>query len=528
MADLNVLRISRDTETSSTLVRHRSQLEEYDALHGRQVAGWVEDVTVSGSVNLDQRPSLGVWLREPTVHTWDTLKVVTQDRITRDDMHWWAFVGWCLGNSKNVIIIDDPSFDITTEDGRMIAGIKASQAAKYRRAVQEKRNAQLEYYRDHDLWSGGRWPFGYRAVRDKLHVDRMRFRLVPDPVTSKLVREAYQRLIAEGWALGEIVRDWNDRKILTGSDYQRHVNALENREGRKTEVKGRTWHTTTLRTILSSPTLLGYAVHNGKVRTREGLPVQWADPILEPQEFDLLQEVLTIRGNRMIGTKRDSDPITGVLFCGCTHPMHSTTSESATTKKYEYYICGSRSNSRRLGTPKCPFGAKSWRKDFLRTALEEDFLTQLGGLEITRRRFVPGHDRSNEIRDLRRAVDNLTDAIGQATSDVAVAALTGTLERHAATLAELEAEPVVPSSWEELGTGRTFGETWRAQDWTERGKLLRQSGIRLYVSGTPAAPDLHLYTPEDLQRRAEDAIAGSVDPSWLAEWGEQVEQWRQE
>ena len=50
---------------------------------------WVEDETVSGSINLDQRKSLGQWLRSPLLHEWDVMAVTAQGRITRDDMHWW-------------------------------------------------------------------------------------------------------------------------------------------------------------------------------------------------------------------------------------------------------------------------------------------------------------------------------------------------------------------------------------------------------------------------------------------------------
>lgn len=525
MPDLNVLRISRDTESSSTLVRHRSQLEDYDARHGRQVAAWVEDATVSGSVNLVERKSLGRYLQEPLVHTWDTMKVVNQARITRDDMHWWAFVGWCLKNNKTIIILDDPSFEIETEDGRMIAGIKASQAAKYRKAVQKDRLNQLQYYREHDLWPGGKWPFGYRAVRDLKHKGEFRYRLVIDPVTAPLVREAYQRITAENHGLAEIVRDWNNRGVLTAMDHQRSINAQSQREGVQTEIKGHRWGTATLGQLLSRPTLMGYAIQDGETRTRDGLPVKWADPILELHEFNLLQAVLERRGKHMRGLSYDSDPLSGVLFHSCELIMHASSSHSRTDKVYLYYRCSSQRRTTETGQPACERNV-SWPREFLRDALEEEFLDALGSVERTSRKFIPGHDRTSEIKELKSAIDNLAQAVGQAKSATVIESLGRTMESHAENLAALESEPVIPPRWEESATGETYREVWARLDWPERGRLLRGAGVRLYVSGRPSAPDLHLYTPEDLQRRSEDVLAGSIDPSFTTQWEDQIRLWR--
>ncbi|MEY9837838.1 recombinase family protein [Streptacidiphilus sp. EB103A] len=222
-------RISRDTEDSSALERQGVELSE--AIHSgdHELVAWVEDATVSGSVNLDQRPSLGKWLTEPLLHQWDALMVTTQDRISRDDLHWWAFVAWVLEHRKTVLVLDDPSLDLTTEDGRMIAGIKATQAAKYRKTVQEKKRNQ--YYRDEDLWPGGVWPYGYRAERVQ-HKDAKRWKLVIDPYSAGMVREAYDRIANHSDSLSEVARDWNKRAILCPIDYQRHCNALAGRPGR--------------------------------------------------------------------------------------------------------------------------------------------------------------------------------------------------------------------------------------------------------------------------------------------------------
>lgn len=513
-----VKRISRDTEQSSALDRQEVRLSAAIKKGGHELVAWVEDVTVSGAVNLWDRPALGKWLREPLIHLYDGIIVTEQDRLTRNDLHWWAFVGWCLEHDKQIIILDDPTFDITTPNGRMIASIKAAQAANYREAIRKKRLDQLQWFREERLWPGGKWPFGYRATRIQ-HMDKKRWRLVPDPVTAPLVREAYDRLVNKGHSMLQIVEDWNARGVLTGSDYQRYCNAKEGREGVRTEVKGHKWTVMTLRNILSSPTLLGYATHKGEVLRKDGLPVQWADPILTPEEFDKLQQVISVRGKPFRNIGKRSSTLIGIVYCICGQRMHY--GRSVKTRKsgkrwvFPYYQCKSRSLS-----GSCPH-ARSWSAEFLKANLEEMFLAVAGDLEIVEKTFVPGVDRSKDIQQLREAIDNLTGNLSQMTPGSAGAqAIIKAIEQHSEALARLEALPVIPSRWEERGTGQTFREFWERNDWPARADLLRRLGVRLYVGGTKRAPDLDLFLPEDLQRRIVDVLSGTVDPGFVAQMGE--------
>lgn len=519
MRVLPTKRISRDTEDSSAMERQDAELREAIATGGHTVAGWVEDATVSGAVNLDERPSLGKYLAEPLVHDWDALMVTTQDRISRDDMHWWAFVGWVLANKKTIIVLDDPSFNISTEDGRMIAGIKATQAAKYRKVVQEKKLKQVEYYRQQDLWPGGTWPFGYRARKVPIGGTR-RWKLFLDPVTSELVREAYDRLVNKLHTLGQIVTDWNNRGVLPPINYQRHVNALEGRESTAKALKDTLWTSGTLAAILRRPTLRGYAIDKGEIRRRDGLPVSWAEPILTQVEFDRLQAVLTERGKFRAGIRGNRTPLTGVLYCRCSAALHSSGSahDTVTGGKIIYLRCKTAVTHNRCGF------TVSWRKDFLHSAVEEDFLRLLGDVEVTTRKFVPGLDRASEIQDLKDALDNLTQAISTAKSAPVIEALGRTMEQHAANLERLEAEPVIPSRWDETGTGQTYSQVWESYDWNERGDLLRKSGIRMLVGGKPSAPDLNLYIPSDLVRRAQDVVSGTIEPTFQADWDDWIAQ----
>ncbi|MEV7980747.1 recombinase family protein [Streptomyces sp. NPDC086519] len=510
MRVLAVKRISRDTESSAALERQGLELSEAIVQGDHTVAGWVEDVTVSGTVNLDQRPSLGKWLRVPLVHEWDALMVTAQDRISRDDMHWWSFIQWVLNNKKDILILADPSFDISTPNGRMIAGIKAAQAADYRNSVKEKKLNQTKHYRDENLWGGGTWPFGYRAT-SFMHHGTSRRRLEIDPVTGPLVQEAYDRVVNKGESLGSIAKDWNARGILTALDHMRNANAQEGRTGVKTDVKGTKWTTSTMTAVFTKKSIMGYATHKGEPIVRNGLPVVWADPLLTEDEWEKLQEVMTRRARGKGGQKRTATHLAGVAFCKCGEPLYSNTSRrqlaDGTVREYSYYLC--RSWGRKDGT-RCKW-VRSWQRSIIEELLAERFLTEAGDLEIMTRTYVPGIDKSREIKQLTEALDNLT---GNLTSlkpgGVAAQAVIRSLEDHEKALETLKALPIIPSRWIEEGTGVTYRQQWEHDDWAARGELLRKTGVLILIGGTTKEPAAWLHLPDSLNQRVVDLHAGRL------------------
>jgi site-specific DNA recombinase len=127
---LPVKRTSLDQDNSSALYRQERELQEHADEHGHVIVGWVSDETVSGAVNLDDRASLGKWLHEPLLHEWDVMLVTEQDRVTRDDLHWWGFVARLLAWGKRLVVLDDPDLDLSTPNGRQAAGAKATAAAR--------------------------------------------------------------------------------------------------------------------------------------------------------------------------------------------------------------------------------------------------------------------------------------------------------------------------------------------------------------------------------------------------------------
>lgn len=501
---LLVRRISRDTEQSSALVRQAQDLARAAAEKKYSVVDQVEDATVSGAVNLDERESLGPWVREgePKWDAWTAIMMTSVDRLTRDQYHWESFAERCHQAGKEILVLDDPALDIHTPTGRMIAYVRATVAMEYRQKIVEKRTNQLEYYRQESLWPGGQWPFGFRAV-EYIHQGRKRWRLEPDPVTSALVREAYERIALQSWTMNMLGADWSTRGVLTSADYQRAAHGKPTR--------GTKWSTSALGKALRNPVLKGIAMHEGAPLLRDGLPVRWAEPILTDEEFALLQACLDALGQRYGAVKGTADPMNGVLMCGCGRRLHASRSRSGTGRVYEYYRCASVTEG-----GECPL-RRSWPRGDLLGIAEDAFLRRVGGEEVSERLYIPGVDNRAKIAELEAAIDNLAQSVAQAASPVVVDALTRTMERHAATLEDLKAEPVVPGRFEETGTGQDFAEKWHEMtDWSSRGPFLLRSGFRIFtlppIRVEEPYASVWVVTPRDVLREARDAVSGAPNP----------------
>lgn len=460
--------------------------------------GWVEDETVSGSVNLDQRRSLGQWLKEPLLAKWDIMAVTEQDRVTRDDMHWWQFVGRLVEWGKRLVVLDDPMLDLSTPNGRMIAGIKATQAANYRLDVKRKQKNARIAFREQQRYAGGHWPYGYRAV--PRGEGRDGWRLEIDPVSSEHVQEAVTRVIA-GDSLRAISRDWADRGLPSARDHQALTTTPKPGESPRTP-KGYKWTETSVKRILQNPAILGYASHNGELIRQDGIPVQWAEPIVTVDEFRKVQDIITARGARRVGIRSNRSPLLGVVFCGCGLPMHYQSDTGSSGKKYSYYRC---SSSWKQGKTNCKV-ARSWPVIFVQDYLEDRFLFDVGDVEIEEKTFVPGSNHDEKIESLREAIDYLAGNLGTLPpGSRAAQAIIDKLSEHEKTLDELESSPTVPATYKYKRTGKTYGQHWEElNDWHERGAWLMRAGFRAEFRGSPSNPELDLIVPPDVKERLRD------------------------
>src|SRR5215472_16481675 len=122
---LGALRLSRDSEESTSIERQREQLTLWARLHGHDVIGFTEDTDVSGSVSPWKRPGLGPWLTDSDkIGSWDILVSAKLDRITRSLQDFSALLAWCSDHRKVYASVAE-QFDLSTAAGRMVAGVMA-------------------------------------------------------------------------------------------------------------------------------------------------------------------------------------------------------------------------------------------------------------------------------------------------------------------------------------------------------------------------------------------------------------------
>jgi hypothetical protein len=62
---LGTVRLSHETDESTSPVRQREQIKRYAELYSHQVITITEDLDISGSISPFSRPQLGPWLIDP-------------------------------------------------------------------------------------------------------------------------------------------------------------------------------------------------------------------------------------------------------------------------------------------------------------------------------------------------------------------------------------------------------------------------------------------------------------------------------
>src|SRR5215208_201302 len=80
---LGRVRLSRDTDASTSVERQREHIEDWARRHDSEIVGWAEDVDVSVKVDPFKTPDLGPWLRLPKMIEWDVLVAWKLDRVSR-------------------------------------------------------------------------------------------------------------------------------------------------------------------------------------------------------------------------------------------------------------------------------------------------------------------------------------------------------------------------------------------------------------------------------------------------------------
>ncbi|MEV0456053.1 recombinase family protein [Catellatospora methionotrophica] len=462
MRVLGVIRLSRETESTTSPERQRELIVRWAEANGYEIVGWAEDLGVSASVDPWERPGLGPWLRGER-GPFDVIACWRTDRVARRVLHFARMLDWLRENSRTLVSVTE-GFDLATPMGRMMAQLIAMLAEGELEAIKERTKGSYDHLTKVGRHRGGFTPLGYRPVPNE---DGAGWVLEIDPDGEALIKEIVGRVMA-GASINSIVADLNERGVPTSLDVQRV------RAGKK--PKGALWRVGNLSRVLRSRTLLGYleTADGTPITDDAGMRVRRAKPILTEEEWAALQREIDDRAdNRRPRPRTNAALLLHVALCGVceSHPPMYT----APGRSSGYYRCSSKS----VGGVGCENG--STRADWLEQHVADEFLSRVGDWPVTRRVFVLGESHAAEIAETEEALGRLIDRLERIpTGGAAESAVLARMAEHEQRIAALRALPEVADSWMHEPTGETFREVWERDPEGRRGLLLA-AGVRVFV-----------------------------------------------
>lgn len=507
MRALITLRISRDKDESTTLERHEGDCRDYAAAQGWTVVGVAEDADVSGGGGVFERPVLGEWLKHPD--RFDVIITARHDRLTRSIYESRRFELWCSEHGIRVVSATEDNKDRMSRDIRALVGEWELEAIAARTAARFDDDIRRGVYR------GGNPPFGYRPER----IDG-EWRYVPDEVMAPLAKSIALRII-NGEPLTRIVRELNNNGTPTPSDHHR---------GTPGKTK---WTTTGLRIQLKRETLMGYAMRSdpmldveGKPRYKvdakgrrrkimgpvhviygpDGAPVQRAEPILSPGDFERLQEALAGRSGPP-QRARVSSMLTGLVTCGvCGRKMYRHDGG-------RYYKCDSVTQGGPCGNRMAPLAK-------LDEFVSGTVLQIMSDRPLYRRVYNPGSgDPGKQLADIDAQLTALANAVSRfPAGSPAYDAMLGQVDQLTAQRNKITAQPVRPAGVEWVATGQGFSEFWQSASLADRNLWLKDHSVSLVFGRNYFTHSEFRGLPSQARR-----VPGSIDldfgdlPAMLAE-----------
>lgn len=304
-------RISDDTEGRAAGVNR--QIEDATALALR--LGW--SITLPPFVDNDisastrsraARPAFNALVRAVEGGEVRGVAYYSSSRLTRRPAEFETIISLVERTGVALASVVSGNADLSTADGRMIARILAAQDAAEAERIGErvKRAAQQRIASNKPHWSSRGLGFEKGGQ-------------VIIPEEAEIIREAASRIAHEGWSLGMVTRDWNERGIPT----------LRTAKG---------WSSIAVRRVLLSPRIAGLVADKGEIVGKFT-----DDPIITPE---LQAEVRAATAARKAGMrvtyKERRHVLAGFLVCGkCGHPikMNARLNEDGSLRKDSYVVC---------------------------------------------------------------------------------------------------------------------------------------------------------------------------------------------
>jgi len=457
---LGVIRLSRETDESTSPERQREQIQRMAELRGDTVVGWAIDLDVSGAVSPFERGELGAWL-EKRAQDFDVICAAKMDRLTRSARHFDDLRQWCDDHSKTIVSVAE-SLDLSTPIGRMFAALLAIFAQFERERMSERRAEAGETLRQAARYGGGSIPYGYEAYQDG---PTWRLRPSHDGM-SEVYRMA--RSIIHGQSARQVAADLNARGVLTSRD------AL--RQARGKPLVHNPWTAKTVIRVLRSETLLGYVLHypaDGgiprKVFNTDNKPVQ-REAIIDRETWDQLQLALDSNSRQQSGNRAGASMLSKVGYClNCQAPLwHAAYGELA------YYRCAKASSEHK---------ERYIPEVELETSVSNMILADWGCVQIPEMVMVRGNDHARAIAEVGRQIADLTtERFVRGVTRPDYDKLMTSLQAEHARISTL---PNTPDRVERRPSSDTFAQRWPTLSQDAKRALMIDLGIKVYARREP-------------------------------------------
>lgn len=398
-----------------------------------------------------------------TLADYDVLLVWRTDRVARSLVHFSSVIEMCDAAGVRLVSVQD-GWDVHTPHGRFAAHVLASFAQFERELCRERQVSSQNHLRKSGRWTGGRVPYGLRAIP---HQDGKGKVLMRDESAVPVVRELAERIM-EGEAPTRIAADLQARGVAPPRVHN---------SSSATPVPS-SWSHKSIKIVMTSVTLLGHRLEHrtGKVICDESGPVRYWEPILSEAEFARVAEAFAAT-YRPRSPNRPTYWLHGVVVCGvCGGSLKRSESSGAETLR-----C--------LGTLKEPHSGVSIKTEDFEEWFEGDLRRRLGGAYVVDHRHHAEVELRGEIVRLRRYLDELIDdrRAGVFATPEAVAVFRREYETTARALADCERQPHVPGSWEVQETSCPMWVAWARWTPEERGSYLLGCSVKAVI-GRPPRP----------------------------------------
>ncbi|MGP3969429.1 recombinase family protein [Streptomyces sp. 6N223] len=499
------VRLSRETEESTSPERQRAACEALCEARGWTVVAVEEDIDVSGFSRGLERPGLQRILQR--LAEFDVIVFYKIDRLARSTVDFAEIMKLSERQGVALASATEP-LDLTSSMGRAMAKVIAVFAELESDTIGMRVSNAHEHLRREGRWTGGRIPYGYRVAPNPNGAGRV---LEVNPEEAKTVHMIVERVLAKD-SLMKIAVD------LSKSDIPSPGHSSRQSTGKRSDSKQ--WYTTTLKSLLTNPQLLGQVIEDGKPILRtDGLPLVNRPPILDMDTWHALQDELKRRAHPGEKRREGTSLLRGVLYCGvCDSRMYAFIGAKG---QLRYRCIGRLKHRQRTGVRGKCYGPSIAGKT-TEAHITSQFLATFGGLPVVRMVEHAGEDFRPQIRQAEDALSDLEKdryerGLFKGEDGAArYATQYAKLEERLASLKEKQRN-AKPAGVEAVPTGKTYAELWEEADIAGKRDLLLDAGTFVQVApAQKAGPRLDpsrfsIFFGEDGVIRRADADGKDVE-----------------